>query len=112
MDRKATIVLGGEGYEIGPLKLGQLKRIGIGSASLIAPSGAGASAREEEWYTDIIGIIACAMGKTPEELEALLSVTRPELIEASTKIFLLTGLVPAKAKEAPKLGEGEGAATG
>lgn len=115
MSKTATITLGDQNYEVGPLTLAQLREIGVGSAELLGPQGTTPAEIETEWYNSTFKIIGVAIGKTSEEIEQLEGVVRPQLLDAQRTIWLLSGIVKEKTEEGVKdrpPGEGPGAATG
>lgn len=114
--KTATITLAGQLYEVGPLNLGQMKQIGIGTAKWgdFDPKSPGSKAKAEDaWYEGTFDILSAALGKPRVEIESLQGVTLIELIDANAKILEASGLKSPKEDNAPKMGEAQGAiATG
>jgi hypothetical protein len=109
------ITLGGKEFEIRPIDLGTMKRIGLGSAKMTTAPSNDPVAREGAWYDGTFEVLAAGLGKTVEEVLAIEDVTLQDLLAANRVIFEVTGLVTEKAnnkKGGRSPGEDGGAATG
>lgn len=110
MNPERIVVLGGKEFEIGPIDLGTLKLIGIG-CQRAATGGTDKVVSEAAWYDGSFDVLAAGLKLDRAAVEKLENVTLGEIIAATKKIYIITGLVTEKA--APKKpGEELGAKTG
>ena len=110
-DDRKKVTLGGKDYDIKPIDLGTMREIGLGSATMQSTAPGDVVAKEGAWYDGTFQVLSAALKMKLEDVTKIEGVTIQELVEANKKIFLLTGLVVAKA-ERPKPGEAAGVATG
>ena len=93
-----TIRLGDQDFEIVPLTIGHMRKIGVGSAKFARPTTDPAE-RENNWYDGTLDILAAATGKPRAEFEAMPAIPVEQLIEANAKIFELSKLRTRKVDE-------------
>jgi hypothetical protein len=108
---KKTVRLGDRGdVEVKPIDLGTLKAIGMGSAKAKAGSALTDIVKGEElWYDGTYDVISAATAIPLEDLKKITGVTLDELLEASSVIFLATGLLKKKEEKTNRPGEIAGA---
>lgn len=112
--RTETIKLGGVDYVVGPMTLGQMRVIGVGTARWRLSKGQYKDdpvAAEQNWYQGTIEMVAAALGKSQQDVNQLVGITLQELLEANAAIIRVSGLEPEKKVDDgyPKMGEDQGA---